>query len=111
MPDSRSTTAAAMTPVTSFSILAKTSINTFSLAIGLLQSVLGCSEAQSGLGFLAGTAGHGEICLGPVEHEIDEDAGLGLYRTDDVVLLAEGDQDVFDVVREAEALHRLELRA
>src|SRR5579862_2942565 len=112
MPDSRSTTAVAMTPVTSFSILPKTSINTFSLAIGLLHSVLiRGSERQSGFGILAGAAGHGEIRLGTVEHEINEDAGFGLYWTDDVVLLAEGDQDVLDVVREAEGLHRLELRA
>src|ERR1700722_4799779 len=85
MPDSRSTTAAAMTPETSASIRAKYSSNTFSLAMRALRQ---CKllERERLLGFLAGAAGHGKVRLGTIQHEINEDAGLGRHRANDVVL-------------------------
>jgi len=43
--------------------------------------------------------GECQIRLRLVEHQIDEDAGFGLHRTDDVILLPERDEDVLDRVR------------
>ena len=46
----------------------------------------------------AGAACHGQIRFVLFEHEIDEQAGLCHHRPDDVVLLAERDQDVLDAI-------------
>src|SRR5262245_1260486 len=110
MPDSRSTAAAAIMPPTSASILAMTSSRVFSFAMALLQGC-GGSERERAFGVRTRTTREREVGAGLVEHEIDEDAGLRLHRADDVVLLAERDEDVLDAVVEAEALHRLHLRA
>src|SRR6202022_1031479 len=69
------------------------------------------SEREAGFGVLTGAARHGEIRLRAIEHQVDEYAGLGSDGADDVVLLAERDENILDVIGEAQALHGLQLRA
>ena len=69
--------------------------------IGERLSVDKRSDGQRLFDFGDFVAGHGEVRLGLVEDEIDEEAVLGRRRTDDMVLGVEGDQDVLDAALDA----------
>src|ERR1700730_14135072 len=69
------------------------------------------SEREAGLGVLTGATRHGEILFRAIEHQVDEYAGLGSDGADDVVLLAERDENILNVIGEAQALHGPQLRA
>jgi hypothetical protein len=69
------------------------------------------SDDQRRLGVLTVAPREREIRFRLVQNEIKEQSRLGGDRANDVILLAERDEDVFDTVGEPEALHRLHLRA
>ena len=54
-------------------------------------------------------AGQGEVGATPIEDQVKEDAFLGGRRTDDVVLLYKGDEDVFNATLQSQLLHDLHL--
>src|SRR5690349_2822760 len=100
MPDSRSTSEAAMNPLVSFWSLSSTSVSSFSLAICACSS--GFLDDQVGRDADEVMPRHRQVALALVEHEVDEQRVVVRQRTDQVVLLAERDQDVVDLIREAE---------
>ena len=67
------------------------------------------SELDQLLDVLHLAAGQGQVGTGLVEHQVDEDAVLGGQGTDDVVLLAQRDQDVVDGVLQTQRLQGLVL--
>ena len=54
-------------------------------------------------------AGHGQVRLGAVQHDVQEQFLVRLQRTQQVVLLGQADQDVFDRVVELERVGDLAL--
>src|ERR1700689_2704872 len=66
------------------------------------------SELELGLEPLEGLSRQREVGLGPVEHQVEEQALLlprFLEQPDQLVLLAQRDQDVLDLVVETQGLH------
>src|SRR3989338_5259155 len=50
-----------------------------------------------------------QIALGLVQHQVQEQALVVGHQTDQVVLVPQGDEDVFDASTQAQRLHGLEL--
>src|SRR5262245_2380625 len=100
MPDSRSTSDAAMKPFASAWIFPRTSTSCCSLAMDapFVGGRRSDHEVLLDRGELV--ARHRQVPAALVEHEVDEERVVPAERADDVVLLAERDEDVFDAVLE-----------
>src|SRR5262245_22738941 len=79
------------------------------MAYVLLVSAVSDDEVALDLGELM--ARHREIGFLLVEHDVDEQCVVGGERADQVVLAAQRDQHVLDLIVEVERLHGLALRA
>src|SRR6478735_2804906 len=107
MPESRSTSDAAMKPLVSDEIFSRTSVSCFSLAMGFL--FVSVSNGEFFFHRSELVAGHRQIAARLVQHQVDEQRVVAGEWSNQMVLAVEGDQDVFDVVLEIQGLHRLAL--
>src|SRR4051812_5830812 len=110
MPESRSTSDAAMKPLVSEAIFSSTSVSCFSLAIGV-PFLVSSSNAQVFFHRCQLVAGHRQVAAGLVQHQVDEQRVVAGEWPDQVILTVEGDQDVLDGVLEVQGFHRLPLGA
>src|SRR5262245_25542071 len=69
------------------------------------------SKLEIALGLGEREPRHREVGPAPVQRQVEEESRLGPERADQVVLLAQRDQDVLDLVLEPQALHGLSLGA
>src|SRR5262249_41032683 len=77
----------------------------------LLLGGCGVSDDEIALDLRELMTRHGEVGFGLVEHDVDEQRIVAAERPDQVVLPAQRDQHVLDLIIEIERLHGLALRA